>query len=81
MSNGGYFLFSENRKKIRQLERGIITERYKTIVEESRDIFSLEVSNNTTGSFAFGFGSIDGELRYYFYVNEGKGKKLSHLKN
>jgi hypothetical protein len=48
-------------------------------VKEKTTIYSVDTQKDITGQFALGYGSIDTNVNYYVYVNDGnKGKILKH---
>lgn len=62
-----------------RLKNGIKIDYVKRKVKETKPIYSLETGRSISGSFVLGCGTIDDELKYYFYVDKECGKQISSV--
>jgi hypothetical protein len=65
-----------NRKRETKLSHGIKIKKIEKKIVSNKPIYSLDLGSEITGSFFLGFGSIDSELKYYFYIDKDGGKKI-----
>jgi hypothetical protein len=80
----GYGIYKINKffgkhEKSKKLKKGIEIKQYKKVKKRDEEIYSLSLKGEMSGGFFLGFGSIDNEMRYYFYKNRQNGKTLDSI--
>lgn len=51
----------------------------KTMTYENIDIVALKDNSSISGSFFLGTGTVDGEMKYAYYLKDGNGFKLESI--
>lgn len=66
------------RQIVKLKKQGVKINRYD-VKEKSIKIYSLETGKEINGDFVLGSGGVNEEIKYYFYIDYGKGKKIQSV--